>query len=106
MQSPSKKYRQLRARRCPPFQTPVLSRRRLTVALKCAIICSTVQFKVHLLTAEHLMMSHGFIYDNPAIWSILDRTLLKELASPLRPGGKSTLIIQVNEVPKNSELPG
>jgi hypothetical protein len=42
------------------------------------------QLKLHLLTSEHIVLSDGFIYDNPAIWDILDEKLAKDFSSKMR----------------------
>lgn len=56
-----------------------------------------LQLKLHLLTSEHVLISHGFLYDNPALWSLLGGTLARRLAESPRMGGRSTLIVQMDQ---------
>ena len=75
-----------------------------TIAFECpndlslATTLYGLQLKLHLLTSEHIVLSHGFIYDNPAFWSLLTPDLMSGFKSHCR-DEKSTLIIQVNQIP-------
>jgi hypothetical protein len=57
------------------------------------------QLKVHLLTAEHVVLSHGFLYDNPGIWALADSpkpSLRDLLLGKTGPAGRTALLLQVN----------
>lgn len=55
------------------------------------------QIKIHLLTAEHVVLSHGFLYDNPGLWDLFEVPCFSDLLlSPVGARAHSSLLVQVD----------